>query len=105
MAPDKWISHFLVLATFSGPVWGTVAANIECPVQVRATAREVRAPAGADHSMAKQIVRFEVDETLKGEASRDIEVEILKYGPMQVEVGHQYDVQLNQQKLCWLEAL
>jgi hypothetical protein len=36
--------------------------------------------------------------------NENVEVEFLKYGPLNVEVGRQYVVQLNKGKLCWLEA-
>ncbi len=105
MAERPW-AWLMCCLMWTGPVWGMSAvANVDCPLQVKATAQEVREPEGADHAFAKRKVVFAVDEALKGEASEALEVELLKHGPTQVETGRQYLVQLNQGRLCWIEAL
>ena len=104
---EKPYAWFMTCLLWTGPVWGlSVAPKIDCPTQFRAIASEVREGEGSQHALSKQKVVFAIEESLKGSviANEDVEVEFLKYGPLNVEVGRQYVVQLNKGKLCWLEA-
>jgi hypothetical protein len=102
---EKPLSWLCVCLIWTGPVWGmSTKSAVDCPLQVRATVQEVREPA-SDSAMARQTVKLAVDENLKGDSPRELSVEILKHGSIEVEVGRQYHVQLNQGRLCWFEAI
>jgi hypothetical protein len=65
----------------------------------------VREPEGATTGLSKQTIIFAIEESIKGAASGSLQVELLKFGPLVVEIGKEYFVQLNQGKLCWLELV
>ncbi len=103
---EKPFTWLLLCLLWTGPVWGfSVAPEINCPTQFRGIASEIIEPEGATHTLSKQRVVFAVEETIKGLASGNMEVEFLKYGPLVIELGKEYVVQLNKGKLCWLEVV
>lgn len=103
---EKPFAWFVTCLLWAGPVFGfSVAPQIDCPTQVRAIASEVREPEGATTALSKQTIVFAIEETIKGALSGNLEVELLKFGPLVVEIGKEYLVQVNQGKLCWLESV
>jgi len=105
MAEKPW-SWFITCLLWTGPAFGiSVVPNIDCPTQFRAIASEVREPQGPESNFSKQTIVFQVEELLKGSIESSVEVELLKFGPLEVEAGKEYLVQLNKGKLCWLESV
>ena len=103
---EKPFAWFVTCLLWAGPVFGfSVAPQIDCPTQVRAIASEVREPVGATTGLSKQTIVFAIEETIKGAVSDTLEVELLKFGPLVVEIGKEYLVQVNKGKLCWLESV
>ncbi len=105
---DKPLSWFITCLLWTGPVWGfSVAPKMDCPTQFRAIASEIIEESSAQSALSKQQVVFSVAESIKGNLSVDqtIQVEFLKFGPLIVEAGKEYLVQLNKGKLCWLESV
>jgi len=104
---EKPIAWFITCLLWAGPVLGmSVAPQVNCPTQFRAIASEVREDMGAQSALSKQTIVFSIEESLKGNVTVDdkVEVDLLKFGPMVVEAGREYLVQLNEGKLCWLEV-
>ena len=105
---EKPFAWFITCLLWAGPALGfSVAPQVNCPTQFRAIASEVREDMGAQSALSKQTIVFSIAEALKGSISVDdkVEVDLLKFGPLVVEAGREYLVQLNQGKLCWLEAV
>ena len=103
---EKPVSWLLVCLMWAGPVWGfSVAPQVNCPTQFRGIASEVIEPEGATSALSKERVVFEVQEAIKGSVAETMEVEFLKFGPLNLEVGKEYVVQLSKGKLCWVEAV
>ena len=69
------------------------------------TVQDVGPAPSTSIGLAMQHVSFTVDESIKGEAGNELGVDILRYGPLSVEIGKQYVVQINDGKLCSLEAI
>jgi len=106
MMSDKPFTWLFLCLIWTGPVWGMAAmAKVDCPLQVKATVQDVQQNYASESPMAMQRVHFTVDETLKGDASSELEVDILKHGPLSVEIGKQYHVQMRDGKLCSLDIL
>ncbi len=106
MAEKPW-TWLVTCLLWTGPVLGmSVVPQVDCPTQFRAIASEVREPLDSDGPLAKQTIVFSVEQALKGkvQAREELAVELLKYGPVKVEAGQEYVVQLNQGKLCWIES-
>ncbi len=100
--PFAW---FVVCLFWTAPATAmSVKSNVDCPLQARVTVQEVREPA-SDGGLAKRTVVLAVDEAIKGNAGRELEVQILKHGPLEPEIGKQYFVQLNEGRLCEFEAI
>jgi len=102
--PFAWLMTCLMWA---GPVWGiSTVPQINCPTQFRAIASEISAVQEGEHALSKSEVKFEVFEAIKGsQPDQVLNVEILKFGPLKVEQGKEYLVQLDKGKLCWIEEI
>ena len=102
--PFAWLMTCLMWA---GPVWGfSVAPQINCPTQFRAIASHVNTNHQGEHALSKAEVKFEVFEAIKGsKVDEFLTIEILKYGPLKIEQGKEYLVQLDKGKLCWIEEI
>lgn len=102
--PFAWLMTCIMWA---GPVWGfSTAPQVNCPTQFRAVASEVSAPQEGEHALSKAQIKFQVFDAIKGASADDsLSVEILKFGPLKVEQGKEYLVQLDKGKLCWIEEI
>lgn len=106
MMSDKPYTWLFLCLIWTGPVWGMASvAKVDCPLQVKATVQDVGPAPSTQSGMAMQHISFTVDEALKGDAGNELGVDILRYGPLSVEIGKQYVVQMNDGKLCSLEAI
>jgi hypothetical protein len=100
--PFAW---FVVCLFWTAPTSAmSLKSNVDCPLQARVTVQEVREPA-SDSGLAKRTVVLAVNEAVKGDAGSELEVQILKHGPLAPEIGKQYFVQLNQGRVCEFEAI
>lgn len=71
-----------------------------CPERFSGKVTAINDSEEVDHYLAKQKVKF-VDVKVKaGEVSENPTVELLKYGPLQVQIGQRYYVELNKGKIC-----
>jgi hypothetical protein len=105
---DKPFAWLITCLIWAGPAFGfSIAPKVNCPTQFRAIASEVKDAEGSESSLSKQLIKFSIEESLKGSLALNeiVQVELLKFGPLIVEAGREYLVQLNQGKLCWLEAI
>jgi hypothetical protein len=104
---DKPLAWIMTCIMWAGPVWGfSVAPQIDCPTQFRAIASEVSESESSEHALSKTHVTFQIEEAIKGsEIDSQHHVELLKFGPVTIEQGKEYLVQLDQGKLCWIEAI
>lgn len=106
MMSDKPFTWLFLCLLWTGPVWGMASvANIDCPLQVKATVQDVGPAPASAAGLAMQHVSLTIDETLKGEAGNELGFDILRHGPLSVEIGKQYVVQLSDGKLCSLESI
>ena len=104
---EKPIAWLMTCLMWAGPVWGfSVAPQVSCPTQFRGIASEVSASQDGEHALSKAEVKFEVFDAIKGTQPKEsLTVEILKFGPLKVEQGKDYLVQLDKGKLCWIEEI
>lgn len=104
---EKPFAWLMTCMMWAGPVWGfSTAPQVNCPTQFRALASEVSAFQEGEHALSKAQVKFEVFDAIKGvRADESLSVEILKFGPLKVEQGKEYLVQLDKGKLCWIEEI
>lgn len=104
---EKPFAWLMTCIMWAGPVWGfSTAPQVNCPTHFRAIASEVSAVQDGEHALSKSEVKFEVSEAIKGtHLNETLSVEILKFGPLKVEQGKEYLVQLDKGKLCWIEEI
>lgn len=106
MMSDKPFTWLFLCLIWTGPVWGMAhTARVDCPLQAKVTVQDVGPAPSSSNGMAMQHISFTVDESIKGESSNELGVDVLRYGPLSVEIGKQYVVQMNNGKLCSLEAI
>ena len=101
------MSFFLVMLYFLFlPAFGTVTVGtIDCPVQFEGRVEEIVESVGTKNAYSIQSVIFRNQQTLKGEASEQISVEMLENGPFKLRRGEEYRVQLRDGRICWIEEL
>jgi hypothetical protein len=100
----KFRALFLLLMCF--PAAATVLVEEpDCPVQFEGKVKEVIEAVGPTNPLSTQRVLFENKLTRRGEAKPQVAVDVLKYGPFEIEPGSEYLVQLNEGRLCWIERL
>lgn len=104
---EKPFAWLMTCIMWAGPVWGfSTAPQINCPTQFRAVASVVSSLQEGEHALSKAHIEFEVFDAIKGISADDKpSVEILKFGPLKVEQGKEYLVQLDKGKLCWIEEI
>lgn len=101
---DKFIT--LIVMIFSLPSWATmVVGTNECPTQFEGRVKEIIRPVGPTDIFSVDRVVFENDRTIKGDVSEQVVLEILQNGPYQLEVDHDYRVQVRNGKVCWIEEI
>ncbi len=88
---------------FSFSSMGTVTVG-SCPDSFEGNVKAVVGPEGSSAFSTQKVV-FTNLQTLKGEVSDQVVVDILANGPFEVEAGKDYRVQLRNGKLCWIEQL
>ena len=103
---QKPFSWFFICLMWTGPVWGMASVRrVDCPLQVRATVQEIQPVISLESPFPMQKVHFTIDESVKGESDNELDVQMLQNGPLNVEVGHQYVVQLKEGRICSLDAI
>ncbi len=99
----KWL---FFLAVFPQISFATVTVGkMDCPTQFEGRVNEIIEPMGATIGFATNKVVFTNNHTLKGEVKDQVIVDILKNGPFDIEKGEDYQVQLRDGKICWIEKL
>lgn len=79
--------------------------HVDCPVQFEGSVKEVVQELGPERPMGFQKVIFENHHNLKGNAPKQVLLDVLQHGPFSIEPGADYRVQLRDGKLCWIERL
>lgn len=103
---QKPFTWFFICLLWTGPVWGmALVEKVDCPLQIRATVQDVQPVANSAGSFPMQRVHLGVDELVKGEVENELDVNMLQNGPLSVEVGKQYEIQLRDGRICSLEAI
>lgn len=93
----------LLVSSFS---FATVSIrNVDCPVKFEGTVKEVVDGVGSSGAFATRSVVFKTNQVMKGEVSDQVVIEMLQYGPYQLESGEDYRVQLRDGHICQVEKL
>lgn len=96
----------IALTIFSPLAFSTVTVdNLDCPTQFEGRVKEVIKSVGPSSPFSTQTVIFQNNRTLKGEVKDQLAVEVLQNGPIQVEEGHDYAVQLRSGRVCQIESI
>ncbi len=96
----------IVMSLFSYLSLATVTVeNVDCPVQFEGRVQEVIKSVGPSSPFAIQTVIFQNNRTIKGNVKSQIPVEILENGPIHVEEGKDYSVQLRSGRVCQIESI
>lgn len=96
----------LIVISFTHSAWSTVTAGAQdCPDQFEGRVKEIIEPVGATSFFSANKVVFENLQTVKGEVSDQVLVDILQNGPFKVEAEKEYRVLTRRGKLCWMEEI
>lgn len=96
----------LVLFLLSLKAHATVQVpNFECPDQFEGVVTEVVDAFGPESSLSTHKVIFTVDRMIKGDLKEKFIVDVLKYGPFDLEQGAHYEVHLKNGRICSIERL
>jgi hypothetical protein len=60
---------------------------------------------GPQSAFSKEKVIFTNLQTIKGNVSEEVEVDVLINGPFKLDEGKDYRVQLRKGKICWIDQL
>lgn len=94
----------LIFCFFSLQALATVTAGKpDCPIQFEGKVKQIIAPVGASSAFSKQKIVFTNLQTFKGDAPETVTLDVLKNGPFEIEQGEDYQVQVRDGKLCWIE--
>lgn len=100
------ILFIMVTTLFSQLSFATMTVQtVDCPVQFEGRVQEVIKSVGPSSPFATQTVIFQNNRTLKGEVKSQVPVEILENGPIHIEEGKDYSVQLRSGRVCQIESL
>ena len=99
----KWILLILILPQVARAT--VTVGNMDCPSQFEGRVIEKIEPMGAQSGFATDTVVFSNNRTLKGEVNDKVVIEVLKNGPFDLELGEDYQVQLRDGKVCWIEKI
>lgn len=96
----------LMVISFTQAAWSAVTAGAQdCPEQFEGRVKEIIEPVGATSFFSTNKVVFENLQTVKGEVSDKVLVDILQNGPFKVEADKEYRVLTRRGKLCWIEEI
>lgn len=96
----------VVFYFLSQAAWATLTVgDVTCPTQFKGRVKDLIDELGSDHAYATQTVIFENLETLKGTVAKQVSVRLLKHGPLSVERGEDYLVQLRGEKSCSIDRI
>jgi hypothetical protein len=79
--------------------------KVNCPQKFEGKVEQVIDELGPSRALSTQRVIFKNLNTLAGQVGDQVQLDILKYGPVKIESGKDYQVQLKNGRLCWIEKL
>lgn len=86
--------------------WSMVTVqNVDCPVQFEGRVVEILEAPGPVSVFSTNKVVFSIDRSLKGEVSNQVLVDVLQNGPVSIERGEDYRVQLREGRICLIEHI
>lgn len=96
----------MIFTIISGIANATMTvANFECPLKFEGKVQEIVEEVGPSHAFATERVVFKNLRTLKGDADEQVQVDVLKHGPFDLEVGEDYQVQVRNGRVCAIEKI
>ncbi len=97
----------IVLAALaSGLSLATVSiGKVDCPQKFEGKVEGILQEVGPSSAYSTQKVIFKNVKTLKGNVDEQVQVDLLKHGPVQVKEGESYQVQVRNGRLCWIEKI
>jgi hypothetical protein len=105
-AKERGMAFLIVLISLLTPVFATVTVGkIDCPIQFVGRVEEIVESVGSRDAYSIQSVIFKNQQMQKGEAPQQITVEMLENGPFKLKRGEEYQVQLREGRVCWIEEL
>lgn len=107
-AKESGMRSLLMMAffTFTTTAGATVTIErVDCPTQFEGRVQEVIKSVGPSTPFATQTVIFQNNRTIKGEVNERVPVQVLENGPIQIEEGKDYAVQLRSGRICQIESL
>lgn len=101
--PVLVLSLILVMQIISTQAWGSLAIEYNCPKKFIGKVSEIAAPETPLHSLPKQLVEFKVIEHIEGDLQEFQYLEMLKNGPIEVEKGKKYLIEMNGNFICKIQ--
>ena len=93
----------MLISSFS---FATVTiGKLDCPVQFEGRVEEIVKSVGSSSAFSTQNVIFKNLSTQKGDVPDQVAVEMLEHGPFEIERGEDYQVQLRDGRVCWVEKI
>lgn len=90
----------------SAPAFATMTVEkVDCPEQFEGRVQEIIESIGPTSAYSTQTVVFKNLHTLKGDVSEQVAIEVLKHGPISFEQGEDYQVQVRNGRICWIEKI
>ena len=101
----KKLLYVLLLSFISLPLWAFTSLAHSCPDEFVATALHFSVSQAPLLPSKKLTVLFEVEETLKGGLHGKIDLSFIPVKEVEIEVGQQYRVSMENGFLCSIEML
>ena len=96
----------VILTIVSSLSFATIkVGKINCPQKFEGKVEQVIDELGPSRALSTQRVVFKNLHTIQGQVEDQVQLDVLKYGPVKIEPGKDYQVQLRNGRLCWIEKL
>ncbi len=80
-------------------------SSSSCSKKFEGVVEQVLEPEAPVHNFSKRTVIFKVSKKLKGVIADVEQVKLLKFGPVSVEKGQIYEVQLEKESICSIQRI
>ncbi len=77
-------------------------ANPLCSKKYTGKVKKIIEPEAPIHTFSKRTVVFEVTKKIKGLVDDEEKIKLLKFGPLAVEPGENYEVHMEKGSICYL---
>lgn len=105
-AKEQGMYLIALMALWSGFTFATVTVGkVDCPQKFEGRVQVIIDSVGPSSAFQTHRVVFKNLHTLKGDVSEQVQVDLLKYGGIDVEAGQDYQVQVRDGRVCWIQKI